>query len=345
MTSGRDSRARLHVVTGKGGTGKTTVSGALALALTMAGQRVLLVEVEGRQGIAALLGTDELGAQEQVLATTDTGGRLSGLAVDARASLVEYLATNYRLGRTAGVLDRIGAVEFATSIAPGVRDVLLTGKVYEAARRTGRHAGSGPSTESVYDAVVLDAPPTGRITPFLAVNREVGHLATRGPIRGQAETITHFLQDRRTVVHVVTLLEEMPVREAIEAVAELTAAGFHVGSVVVNRERDPIVTPGHLRRVRAGTDALVASVAADLDAAGVATSSELVTALLAEAVDHTARVDLESEQAALLEEVDVPVVHLPEIPEGLDAPDGELGGAGLRRLVESLPTEVTEAAG
>ena len=66
---------------------------------------------------------------------------------------------------------------------------------------------------------------------------------------------------------------------------------------------------------------------------------------LAEAVDHTARVDLESEQAALLEEVDVPVVHLPEIPEGLDAPDGELGGAGLRRLVESLPTEVTEAAG
>ena len=129
------------------------------------------------------------------------------------------------------------------------------------------------------------------------------------------------------------------------SVAELTAAGFHVGSVVVNRERDPIVTPGHLRRVRAGTDALVASVAADLDAAGVATSSELVTALLAEAVDHTARVDLESEQAALLEEVDVPVVHLPEIPEGLDAPDGELGGAGLRRLVESLPTEVTEAAG
>ena len=72
MTSGRDSRARLHVVTGKGGTGKTTVSGALALALTMAGQRVLLVEVEGRQGIAALLGTAELGAQEQVLATTDT---------------------------------------------------------------------------------------------------------------------------------------------------------------------------------------------------------------------------------------------------------------------------------
>ncbi|HXT87813.1 MAG TPA: ArsA-related P-loop ATPase, partial [Trebonia sp.] len=43
---------RLHVVTGKGGTGKTTVAAALALALASNGKPVLLMEVEGRQGIA-----------------------------------------------------------------------------------------------------------------------------------------------------------------------------------------------------------------------------------------------------------------------------------------------------
>ena len=62
----------------------------------------------------------------------------------------------------------MGAIDFATTIAPGVRDVLLIGKVYEAVGRTagkGRHQGP-----KAYDAVVLDAPPTGRITRFLNVN-------------------------------------------------------------------------------------------------------------------------------------------------------------------------------
>ena len=99
-----------------------------------------------------------------------------------------------------------------------MRDVLLTGKVYEAVRRRGsREATAAPRPRArhgpTYDAVVLDAPPTGRITRFLDVNAEVAGLAQVGPIRSQADSITRLLHSPQTAVHLVTLLEEMPVQE------------------------------------------------------------------------------------------------------------------------------------
>ena len=83
----------------------------------------------------------------------------------------------YRLGRAGKALDRFGVIDFATTIAPGLRDVLLTGKVYEAVHRNRRNKHARR-----YDAVVLDAPPTGRIAQFLNVNSELAGLAKVGPV-------------------------------------------------------------------------------------------------------------------------------------------------------------------
>ena len=91
--------------------------------------------------------------------------------------------------------------------------MLLIGKVYEAA---GRRTGKGPAAPT-YDAVVLDAPPTGRVVRFLNVNAEVADVAKVGPIRSQADSITRMLRSHTTAVHVVTLLEEMPVQETVDA--------------------------------------------------------------------------------------------------------------------------------
>ena len=208
---------RLHVVTGKGGTGKTTVAAALALALAGEGRRTLLVEVENRQGIAQLFDAPPLPYEERKVAVGPGGGDVLALPVDPEEALLEYLDMFYKLGRAGRGLRKIGAIDFATTIAPGMRDVLLTGKVYEAVRRkqAGRKGGMA------YDAVVLDAPPTGRITRFLGVNAEVAGLAKVGPIRGQADAIMALLTSPQTAVHVVTLLEEMPVQETVDAVEEL----------------------------------------------------------------------------------------------------------------------------
>src|SRR6184192_2295120 len=123
---------RLHVVTGKGGTGKTTVAAALALALASAGRRVLLIEVEGRQGIAQLFDCPPLPYEERKVASAPGAGEVFALVVDPEEALLEYLAMFYNMRRAGRTLKKMGAIDFATTIAPGMRDVLLTGKVKEA---------------------------------------------------------------------------------------------------------------------------------------------------------------------------------------------------------------------
>ena len=164
----------------------------------------------------------------------------------------------YRLGRAGKALDRFGVIEFATTIAPGVRDVLLTGKVYEAAKRNRRNKGA-----RTYDAIVLDAPPTGRIAQFLNVNNELAGLAKVGPIKAQADTVTTLLRSKRTAIHLVTVLEEMPVEETGDGIAELTAAGLPVGGVIVNMVRPQDLDDEERQQLLDGSvdrDELVASL-------------------------------------------------------------------------------------
>src|SRR3954451_22949590 len=256
------ARTRLHVVTGKGGTGKTTVAAALALALASGGRRTLLCEVEARQGIAQLFDAPPLPYEERKIAVAADGGEVYALAVEPKAALMEYLELFYRMGRAGKVLERMGAVDFATTVAPGLRDVLLTGKVYEASRR---RTPTGP----VYDAIVLDAPPTGRVTRFLNVNEEVAGLAKVGPIRNQADSIMSLLRGQQTVVHLVTVLEEMPVQETQDAAAELRRVGLPLGCVLVNMVREPVLAAADLELAAAG-QLERAEVVAGLEAAGLA---------------------------------------------------------------------------
>jgi anion-transporting ArsA/GET3 family ATPase len=302
---------RLHVVTGKGGTGKTTVAAALALALASGGKRVLLAEVEGRQGIAQLFDCPPLPYEERRVAVAPDGGDVVALAIDAEEALLEYLEMFYSLKRAGRALKRFGAIDFATTIAPGMRDVLLTGKVVEATKR--RDKGGHP----VYDAVVLDAPPTGRITRFLNVNTEVAGLARMGPVHRQAESVMSVLRSQQTAVHLVTLLEEMPVQETIDGVADLQAHDLPVGSVVVNMTRPPLLPPEALAAADAGTiDA--DELARGLKQAGVDPTPALLDGLVREAAEHAQRVALETRERAALADLHRPTYELPMLSDGID---------------------------
>ena len=320
---------QLHIVTGKGGTGKSTVAASLALALAAEGKTVLLCEVENRQGIAQIFDVAPLPYEERLIARAQQAGHgdVYALAIDAESALMEYLAMYYRLGRAGKALDRFGVIEFATTIAPGVRDVLLTGKVYEAANRNARNKGARS-----YDAIVLDAPPTGRITQFLNVNNELAGLAKVGPIKNQADTVTTLMRSKRTVVHLVTVLEEMPVQETIDGISELREGGLNVGAIIVNLVRPQELDDAERKALLDG-DVDRASLQKTLTRAGLDADDALLDVLLDEGRDHAQRRDLEDAQRALVEKTGVPSVELPRLASGVDM-------GGLSELATVLEEEM-----
>jgi anion-transporting ArsA/GET3 family ATPase len=329
---------RLHVVTGKGGTGKTTVAAALALALAADGGKVLLMEVEGRQGIAQLFDCPPLPYEERKVAVAPgrpgkPGGDVYALAADPESALIEYVEMFYNLRRAGRALSRLGLVDFATTIAPGLRDVLLTGKAAEAARRK-----SGG--RFVYDAVVMDAPPTGRIGRFLNIAAEVSGLARVGPIRGHADSVLGVIKSPETAVHFVTVLEEMPVQETLDGITELRGlpkGGLQLGAIMINMVRPVALTGAQLRAAAAGQldqDELSLGLkAAGLDdgsgAAGQTLASSLASSLAAELSEHAVAAQAAQAQRRRLDEPGQPCYELPLISDGIDL-------AGLYRLAAAL---------
>ena len=213
------STSHVVIVAGKGGVGKTTVTATLAVTAARAGQSVLIVEVEGKSGLPAMFGAEPLGYDEVEL---DRDVRARFLTPDA--ALVDYLVS-HGMKRISKRLVASGAVEVVATAVPGMKDILVLGKVK-----------SIDEAEPAPDLIIVDAPAAGHAITFLLSPRGLLDAVKVGPIRKQAQDVVDLLSDpKRCQVLLATMPEETPVSEAIEtAFAIEDRAGVALGPVVVN---------------------------------------------------------------------------------------------------------------
>jgi anion-transporting ArsA/GET3 family ATPase len=294
--------SRLLIVAGKGGVGKTTVSAAVAAAASRQGLSVLLVEIEGKSGLAGLFGREPLGYDEVVLADG-----VRGRTITPDEALLDYLR-EHGLSRISKRLVSSGALEIVATAAPGIRDILVLGKVR-----------SLEQTEAA-DLVVLDAPAAGHAITFLLSARGLLDAVKVGPINAQAREALDMLTDpARTQVVLVTLPEETPVNELIDTAYHLEdRVGVSLGPVVVNG-----IVPD--------IEGLDVDPAAAAEQAGTTLIGDELDALRAAAAFRKERRALQDEQLARLSEaLPLPQIHLPALPVT------SLGAAELEQLATAL---------
>jgi anion-transporting ArsA/GET3 family ATPase len=283
------AQARVLIVAGKGGVGKTTVTAALARMAARAGLTPLIVEVEGKSGLGAAFGHGQPLTYAEV--TLAAGGGPDG-AADVRArtltpddALIEYLR-DHGMKRVSKRLASSGAIDVVSTAVPGIKDILVLGKVKQLER------------SSAADLIILDAPAAGHAVTFLMSAHGLLDAVRVGPIRSQAQEVIELLTDpARCQVVLVTLPEETPVNEVVETAFKLEdRVGVKLGPVVVNGLYPPL----------SGLDSQVEGL--DADPGDVADAEQLRAA----AAFRRARQDLQAEQIArLADALPLPQVHLP----------------------------------
>jgi anion-transporting ArsA/GET3 family ATPase len=270
------------IVAGKGGVGKTTVSAALARVAARAGLDALIVEIEGKSGLAAAFGrATPLDYHEVVVAD---GVRARTLTPDD--ALIEYLE-DHGMRRLSKRLISSGAIDVVATAAPGIKDILVLGKVKQLER-----GGAA-------DLIVVDAPAAGHAVTFLASAHGLLDAVQVGPIRSQAQDVIDMLTDpARCQVMLVTLPEETPVNEVVETAFHLEdRVGVSLMGVVVNA----------MYSVVPGLDADPDEAAAE---AGVFLRPHEAEALRAAAAFRSRRQALQAEQAERLAKA----LPLPQLP-------------------------------
>jgi anion-transporting ArsA/GET3 family ATPase len=297
---------RLVIVTGKGGTGKTSVVAALALAGARSGRRVITVETGRDEAVPRLLapGVAEVGYEGR---TVRPGIRC--MRIDPYEALSEYIGLQFGMRGMANLAFRNKAFRQLLDASPGWRELITLGKIWHLQQQT------RPDGSPTWDLLLVDAPATGHGITFLDVPRVTVSAVRAGPLRRHSSWVESMIRDaEHTLLLPVALAEELPARETAELVERLReGVGIHVDRVVVNALMPP-PTPAGLEDL----DARLDRIGPERDLGGLPPAP-----VLAACVRHAReRHELNRRYAdEIARTVDLPTVELPYLDHGVEGPD------------------------
>jgi anion-transporting ArsA/GET3 family ATPase len=323
-------RPRILIVSGKGGVGKTTVSAALALLAARRGRKVCVAEVDRKGTLADLFGGGELDYEPR-----EVSPGVWGMNIVPENALAEYLEVQYRMRRISKAFTSTHFVDYITTAAPGLKDILILGKIWYLER--GR--SSGPRHD--FDTIIVDAPAAGHMLTFLSAPVGLSDAVRVGPIRRQAEWLVQMLRDpKRSRVHLVTLAEEMPVAETLET-AEALRSRLHIpaGAVIVNALYSRLFTRAEESTLRSiEGNGLSGEVLSRAKEVGLDLDNEDVAALTGYARFLTSRRSIQAGHLRTLTKGNVdPFIKLPFLfSSGLELPDIETLADAMEQEVEKL---------
>lgn len=308
---------KILIVSGKGGVGKTTVAAALAVLAARSGRKVCIAEVDRKGTLPKLFGGGELAYDPSEIAPG-----VWGMNIVPDQALVEYLRVQYHMRGVARIFRTTNFVDYITTAAPGLKDILVLGKIWFLEQRT---PGAG---DYAFDTIILDAPAAGHMLTFLNAPMGLADALRVGPLQKQASWIVSMLQDpARCRVHLVTLAEEMPVAETIETSQALSdKLGIGQGSVFANAIYTELFSQADRERLKGLAPKGARSLIDEAATVGLQLDEEDIGSLLGYASFLNDRRDIQSEHLGELKaEVKAPVMELPFLfSAGLALPDIEV---------------------
>lgn len=321
---------RVLVVTGKGGTGKTSVAAALAVVAARRGIDTVLVETGEAAGLRELVDDPRtrLGpgdGREPV----PMRPHLYFLRIDPATALREYLELQLRLRALVGLLVNNPGFQSLLAAAPGWRELITLGKLWHLTRPAAGDGGAGR-----FRLLVVDAPATGHGLSFLSIPAVVVDAVRAGPLRRQANDVWQLFTDpARTLVVPVTLPEELPVRETLELRARILELGLATGPTIANGLEPLPLPPGLGLPDR---DTLLDALEGLCDPPSPLAAPTALSAALRHAGRRadTQRAFLTTLEAGL----GAPALPLPYLTEGVAGP------AQVARLADALERSGTEGA-
>jgi anion-transporting ArsA/GET3 family ATPase len=282
---------RFLFVTGKGGTGKTTVTAALAIALGKAGKRVLIAVCEPKERISELLGVPPLGPE-----VVAVGQSIYAVKISPEAAMREY---GEMILKSKTVTNAVFGNKFVRGFfaaVPGLYQWAMLGKAWF------HSTEEDAQGRRRFDVVLFDAPATGHGLEMLRVPKVIVDIVPPGVLRRDAELAWKMFQDpAESGVIVVSLPEDMPVNESLELIAAVRGElGLPIAAVVLNQLTPPLFSP-------AERDALLKADTSGRDAGTVA---------IAAAARRATTERVQSESLSKLEKgVSAPLVKLPRLLE------------------------------